>query len=245
MYKGMLSPLAGVAAINAIVFGVYGNMMKALQPKCDLPKITNSFVSGAVAGGLQTFIACPMELIKLRLQVQKDPTLLFGRLESSATKKVYLDPMDAIRKIHKKDGFFRGLNKGFVVTLWREIPAFGAYFATYDFLCLRMKKKEMTMDDLGPLSLCLAGGVSGIAAWVITYPFDVVKSRVQIDGMLGDVKYQGTWDCFVKSYNSDGIRVFSKGLNSTIIRAFPVNAVTFTTVAFILRYWRNGPVQAE
>ena len=36
-----------------------------------------------------------------------------------------------------------------------------------------------------------------------------------------------------------GLRVFVKGLNSTVIRAFPVNGVTFMTYSLILRYWRN------
>lgn len=28
-----------------------------------------------------------------------------------------------------------------------------------------------------------AGGVSGISYWVLTYPFDVLKSRIQADGL--------------------------------------------------------------
>lgn len=31
LYKGMSSPMAGVAFVNAIVFGVHGNMVKHIQ----------------------------------------------------------------------------------------------------------------------------------------------------------------------------------------------------------------------
>ena len=129
------------------------------------------------------------------------------------------------------------------------------------------------MDDVGPVTF-LAGGVSGIVIWVVFYPIDVVKSRIQVDGMVGEVKYKGMVDCFKKSYTESkethlseddkqrmnkylrrlneklnkyetfrGCQVFFKGLTPTVVRAFPVNAVTFTTVALILRYWRNGSSQ--
>lgn len=29
----------------------------------------------------------------------------------------------------------------------------------------------------------IAGGVSGMAYWTFTYPFDVLKSRIQADGL--------------------------------------------------------------
>ncbi len=77
-------------------------------------------------------------------------------------------------------------------------------------------------------------------AWVVSYPVDVVKSRIQVDGMFGERKYSSAWDCVVKSYKEpEGFRIFFKGLNSTLIRGFAVNAATFPTVSLILRYWRD------
>jgi len=73
----------------------------------------------------------------------------------------------------------------------------------------------------------------------VTYPIDVVKSRIQVDGMMGETKYCGMIDCFQKCYHEDrDIRVFFRGFNSTMLRAFPVNAATLTTVALVLRQWR-------
>ena len=251
----------GMGFINAIIFGVQGNVMKHLQPSQDLPKIRNSVITGCIAGGAQAPICCVVELLKLRMQCQVD--------ESTHVYKGY---WDAIKKIHGVYGI-RGLFTGFVTTLWREVPAFGVYFASYDSLCqLYIRHYEgTTMDDVGPIILSLAGGVSGISAWMVTYAFDVVKSRIQVDGMVGEKQYHGMIDCFVKSYKESqqtrlseeekkkmrkfhrrleerfsrydtfrGCRVFFKGITPTVVRAFPVNAVTFTTVALILRYWRNG-----
>ena len=173
------------------------------------------------------------------MQFQKDATHFFSTV-TTKTKKVYSNPLEAVRKIYHKDGF-RGLNKGLIPTLWREIPAFAVYFSCYDFICQWMveRKAGTSLDELSPVSLCIAGGLGGIAAWASTYPIDVVKSRIQVDGMLGETKYHGMIDCINKSYHeSRDIRVFFKGFNSTMLRAFPVNAVTFTTVALLLRQWR-------
>ena len=230
----MAAPMLGMAIINAIVFGVYNNTMKKWRPT-----LWNSFCAGSLAGAAQTIICCPMELVKLRMQMQKDPTEMF-HISHKHPKKIYNDPWDAVKKIYLKEGP-RGHFKGFIVTLYREVPGFGVYFLTYDLFCalLSMRKKEMTIDDLGPLELCLAGGVSGIAAWFASYPFDVVKSRIQVDGFIGESKYLGMNDCIKKSFVESGWKVFFKGFNSTMLRAFAVNAATFPTVVLILRYWNQ------
>ena len=263
----MLSPLIGMAAINAIVFGVYENVQKQLQPEGGLPTIPNSFIAGAVAGTAQVWICCPMELIKLRMQCQEDPRPLLGGKGELSGKRIYKDPWDCIKKLYGNNGVRRGitgLNIGFTVTAMREVPAFATYFGSYDYQCrlLLRRKNSETMDDLHPLELCVAGGFSGIAAWVVTYPLDVVKTRLQVDGMFGERKYKGIIDCFLKcpkeeleemkiDYKKDptkhprpsqlrAYRVFVKGINSTILRAFPLNAVTFCTYSLIMRYWRKS-----
>ena len=38
----------------------------------------------------------------------------------------------------------------------------------------------------GPLSLVLSGGLGGVALWVVVYPIDSVKSRIQVMSMAGE-----------------------------------------------------------
>ena len=234
----MASPMLGMAVINAIVFGVQGNMMKFHKDT-----IWNHSLTGGVAGAAQSIIASPMELIKLRMQIQTNPTEIFqwGSLTQN-NGRVYSSPWDAFRKILREGGT-RGLFKGFETTLVREVPGFAAYFAAYEYLCkliIRNSGNGVTMDNLSPLTLCLAGGFSGIIAWVASYPADVVKSRLQVDGMYGHRHYSSVWDCMVKSSKEpEGMMVFWKGLNSTLIRGFAVNAATLPTVSLIVRHWKQ------
>ena len=251
----MAAPLLGMAALNAIVFGVYGNLMKIFQKRVGsnhLPALHYSFLTGAIAGFAQVMVCSPSELIKLRMQVQKGRTELIPHtlkhhsFENQRFK--YSGPWDATKKIYHTEGLFRGIGKGYWVTCVREVPAFAFYFGTYDFLCRKAVKRKGLghVDELSPGFICMAGGVGGMMAWLITYPVDVVKSRYQIDGMFssssggnnGVMRYSSAWDCFRQSAK-EGWSVFVTGLSPTVVRAFPVNAVTFVTVALIIRAWRR------
>ena len=239
-----------MAVINAIVFGVHSSCMRLMQEKEQSQSLSKnllkSCLAGSAAGMVQTVICCPTELIKLRMQVQgigqekqRPVRSLFGSSSSPSSSSSYHGPWETTKMIYRQEGY-KGLNRGMVVTLWREVPAFGANFVTYDGLCwLSAAGLGKPVDQLGPVSLCIAGGFSGIMAWVISYPFDVVKSRIQVDGVLGEKQYKGMNDCFRKSYRTEGPRVFVKGLNSTMLRAFPVNAAIFCTVTLMLRYWQR------
>ena len=227
-----------MAAINSIMFSVHGSCMRYLQPQGGNNLILNSSIAGGAAGTVQCAVCIPTELIKLRMQMQnvgQDASThsLFHVSKQAPVK--YIGPLDTALNIYHTNGA-RGLYKGGVVTVWREAPAFATYFAMYDYLRQIQVSKGGSLDDLSPASLMVAGGISGVLAWIVTYPFDVVKSRIQCDGMPGtDVQYKGMIDCFRKSYLQDGISVFFRGFNATVWRAFPVNAATFSTVTLILR----------
>ena len=239
----MSSPLVGVAFITAVAFGTHEHCMRLLQPEGGQPVVRNSFIAGAVAGGVQSFICCPTELIKLRMQIQgigkEGPALIpFTRWRQPTpptSPSTSYGSLQTVAKIFKKSGI-RGLNKGLLVTMLREVPAFSTYFGVYDYLRSTVAG-DRPVDSLSPITCCVAGGTSGTLAWVVTYPFDVVKSRLQTDGVTGPAQYRGIVNCFIKSYKASGWRIFFVGLSTTLVRAFPVNATTFLTVALILRNW--------
>ena len=67
LYAGVSSPLFGLAFINAVVFGVQGNVNRQFK---DPDSLKSLFISGAIAGLAQTFICSPMELTKTIMQVR-------------------------------------------------------------------------------------------------------------------------------------------------------------------------------
>ncbi|XP_064119933.1 mitochondrial basic amino acids transporter-like [Macrobrachium nipponense] len=239
LYKGMSSPMAGVAVVNAIVFGVQGNMARYMKNPDSLRSQT---LAGATAGFFQAFVTSPMELVKTRVQLQTEaaatPTASLSTASSSSStitaSRSYDSPLDCLRKIYTTEGF-KGLFRGQLITLVRDVPALSTYFFTYEYLA-----QKWSSDGYVSAPVVLgAGGMAGIASWVLTYPIDVVKSRLQADGVGGINKYNGVIDCIRASVAQEGLSVLSRGLLSTIIRAFPVNATTFAVVTWTQRLFHK------
>ena len=82
-------------------------------------------------------------------------------------------------------------------------------------------------------TLLFAGGMAGVVAWWAVYPVDVVKTRLQAQP-LDKPQYKGVVDCFVKIVKADGPSVLFRGLGATLLRAFPLNAVTFAVYELTL-----------
>lgn len=197
------------------------------------------FACGAMAGTAQAFVICPMEHIKCRLQI---------------VGSTYHGSLDACVSITKSHGIFRGLYRGMGVTLWRETPAFGMYFATYDAAKARAERllkgggRDMGIEDddrnyLLPshahawAASALAGGISGAWTWAIIYPFDVIKTHIQTGSL--DCR-KSMWTVGHEIVRTHGIRHMFRGLGVTLARAFPVNAVIFPTYEFVLLQLGDG-----
>ena len=229
----MASPLYSLALINAIVFGVQGNMQRRMN---NPDSLTSHFIAGTVAGAAQTFVCSPMELVKTRLQVQGQGESRKASKDAKKLQHRYKGSVDCMKKIYRAEGL-RGVFRGFWLTLVREAPSFGVYFVTYEYMCTHnWVQPDHPKQHVSTFVLLMAGGIAGMASWISTYPVDVIKSRIQADTSN---RYSGFWHCCVKSYKEEGISVFGKGIGSTLLRAFPVNAATFAVVTLTLRSMRS------
>ena len=119
-------------------------------------------------------------------------------------------------------GFYRGLRTMAI----RDIPTFGLYMIVYEYLCDVLPR--------GVITTMVVGGVAGIAAWAASFPFDVVKSRLQAD--VTHSKYSSMFNCAVKLYHEGGVKIFFTGIGVTCLRAFPVNAVTLLFYSNSLKF---------
>ncbi|XP_055542258.1 mitochondrial basic amino acids transporter [Wyeomyia smithii] len=225
LYRGMSSPMAGVAVVNAIVFGIYGNVQRRTA---DPDSLHSHFLAGTAAGLTQSFVCSPMELIKTRLQLQ-------GNLPKGAFK--FKGPLDCLRHIARTEGF-RGVFRGLGITAARDMPGFSSYFVSYELMV-------RSVDDPSPFSILMAGGLAGTISWLLTFPVDVVKSRLQADGMSGKPQYLGIVDCLRKSYATEGLSFLSRGLASTLLRAFPMNALCFLVVSIVMKSFGESSLNLE
>eukprot|EP01090_Pellita_catalonica_P004083 TRINITY_DN13927_c0_g1_i1.p1 TRINITY_DN13927_c0_g1~~TRINITY_DN13927_c0_g1_i1.p1 ORF type:complete len:300 (+),score=28.39 TRINITY_DN13927_c0_g1_i1:201-1100(+) len=224
LYRGLSSPLIGDSMTNSVIFGTYGLVSRSFldedQTQADFHSISlfQIFLSGCAVGFSAGTILAPVELVKTNLQVLTSPT-----------KRKYSGPIDFIAKTVRTHGVF-SLTRGMLSTWMRDVPAFGVYFWTYEGL-RRIAAGDGDVESLGTIPQLLSGGMGGITAWIVTYPVDVVKSRIQTDR-----SYTGVIDCIRRTAKTSGYLVFWKGIETTLIRAFPVNCVIFFTYEMFLRF---------
>lgn len=223
LYKGMGAPLATVAAFNAVLFTVRGQMEALLRSEPGVPlTINQQFVCGAGAGIAVSFLACPTELIKCRLQAQS-ALVSAGPTTTVAVK--YGGPMEVARHVLRSEGGTRGLFKGLVPTMAREIPGNAVMFGVYEAIKQYLAGGRDT-SGLGRGSLMVAGGLAGASFWALVYPTDVVKSVLQVDDYKNP-KYSGSLDAFRKILASQGVKGLYKGFEPAMARSVPANAACF------------------
>ncbi|KAL1809127.1 hypothetical protein ACET3Z_026117 [Daucus carota] len=221
LFKGMGAPLATVAAFNAVLFSVRGQMEAFLRSAPGSPlTIKQQIVCGAGAGVAVSFLACPTELIKCRLQAQS----ALADVGSSGVAVKYGGPMDVAKHVLRSAGM-KGLFKGLVPTMAREIPGNAAMFGVYEGLKQYIAGGQDT-SNLGRGSLMLAGGLAGGAFWISVYPTDVVKSAIQVDDYKNP-KYSGSINAFKKILASEGAKGLYKGFGPAMARSIPANAACF------------------
>ena len=223
----MLSPFFGQTFLNAIAFGVYGRMVTHLTSRSKTkPKMRHILLSGAVAGVCQAPVCSLFDLVKTRLQIQ-------GKGERAAVaRRVYSGPINCLIKIYQEEGLQRGICRGMLSTMLRDAPGLAIYFGVYSGLSGLLLGGG---GHFGVLPVLLAAGTSGCIYWFSIFPFDVIKSRIQADGVGGVSRYSGILDCFRKSYADEGLAAFTRGMFPTLLRAFPANAVVLLSVEVILK----------
>ena len=126
-------------------------------------------------------------------------------------------------QLARKEGI-RGLYWGIIPTMWRDVPTFGVYFYSYDFLWKRLcDAKHIEEDTFRNIwGKMVAGGLAGQIIWTISYPIDVIKSYIQYHP-----EQHGMIKTGIRIYHRYGAGKFFKGLYPCLIRAFPVNALVF------------------
>lgn len=222
LYRGITSPMAGVALVNAIVFGVYGNIQRN---SADPDSIKTHFLAGTTAGLVQTVITSPMELAKTRMQLQS---------QQAKGALVFRGPLECVRYIQRTEGI-RGIYRGFGITAIRDVPGFASYFVLYELMI-------RTSPDPGAFHTLMAGGFAGVLSWIFSCPIDVVKTRLQADGGSKS-QYNGIQDCIRKSYQAEGLSFLTRGMSSTLMRAFIMNSVCFYVVSYTMKTFGDTRIE--
>ncbi|XP_005376538.1 PREDICTED: solute carrier family 25 member 48 isoform X2 [Chinchilla lanigera] len=250
-FKGMSFPLASIAVYNSVVFGVFSNIRRFLgQHHCGEPEasphhiLSDLFLASMAAGVVSVGFGGPVDLIKIRLQMQTQPFRegketrsgnagltgsknanlgVKSRAVAFGEQPVYQGPVHCMVTTVRTEGL-AGLYRGASAMLLRDVPGYCLYFIPYVFLSEWITPEAHAGPS--PCTMLLAGGVAGAISWGTATPMDVVKSRLQADGVYLN-KYKGVLDCILQSYQQEGLKVFFRGITVNAVRGFPTSAAMF------------------
>ncbi|XP_073077757.1 solute carrier family 25 member 48 isoform X3 [Manis javanica] len=124
------------------------------------------------------------------------------RVAAHGEQPAYQGPVHCIATIVRTDGLV-GLYRGTSAMLLRDVPGYCLYFIPYVFLSEWITPEACASPS--PCAAWLAGGMAGAISWGTATPMDVVKSRLQADGVHLN-KYKGVLDCIYQSYQNEGLK---------------------------------------
>lgn len=84
---------------------------------------------------------------------------------------------------------------------------------------------------LGIFKTTIAGGIGGMCLWTSIFPFDVVKSRIQIESSKEPLN-----KVLTKIVRQEGIKGLYKGLTPTLLRTFPASGALFVAYEYSKYY---------
>ncbi|KAI0908000.1 mitochondrial carrier domain-containing protein [Ustulina deusta] len=230
-YKGTLTPLLGIGACVSIQFGAFGYAKRYFEAANAARAVKDLsygqyYAAGAFAGVANSVISGPIEHVRIRLQTQPH-----------GAARLYSGPLDCVRKLSAQGGgVLRGVYRGEAVTVIREAQAYGMWFLAFEWMMnADAARNGLARSEVPAYKVALYGGLAGEALWLASYPFDVVKSKMQTDGFGENMRYKSMRDCFAQTWRGEGMRGFWKGIGPTLLRAMPVSAGTFAVVEATMR----------
>ena len=213
LWKGSTPALGGALSENMMAFGLNGHIQRLLQ-KDDGKTIVHedlaNILSGAITGFCTAFVLCPSDVLKCRAQLNRS---------QGGSGKVG----DITRLILKESGP-TGFYRGFTVQIARDIPFYASFFGTYDLSCKTLKKYTSLPDAS---VYFISGGLAGQVAWIVSLPFDTMKSVIQTT-----THPRTTSEVFKEIWKRQGLKGFYNGIEVAVIRAFPANAALFVGYEF-------------
>lgn len=214
LWKGNYSNCVRIFPQMSINYAFYQFFNEILQDIISHNQ-TLHFISGAFSGMIAMTLIYPLENARSRLSLQTN-------------NDHYKGLMDVIIKTPKKQ-----LYNGLRMSLIGFTPYNALNFMFYNYY------KSIFGNEINNIHIqkLLCGGLSGMTAVTFTYPTDLIRRRLQLQGFDNKVPtYTGISDCIQKIYTSEGIRGMYRGLLQCYLKIIPATAIQF----YIMEYFSKN-----
>ncbi|KAK2355643.1 folate transporter 1, chloroplastic [Trifolium repens] len=196
-------------------------------------KFTPDIASLMEAGVWVCLCTNPFSLVKTRLQLQTP-------LHQA---RPYSGLYDAFRTIKREEGFsalFRGIVPGLLLvsnlainfTVYKELRK-----TVVDLKTKGSKIQHQNPDQiLNSVEFAVLGATSNVVAMLPTYPFHVIRTRLQQrPGGDGIPRYRNSWHVVKETARFEGVRGFYKGITPHLLINIPVASMSFIVYENVLK----------
>ena len=209
LWKGNMANVIRIFPQMGINYSICQSIKRNIFHKSKINKDFINFVSAGISGSISIICIYPLENIRTRLSLQTN-------------NKHYNGILDTFRKTK-----IRNLYGGLKMSLIGFTP-----YNAFNFMFYNIYRKELYKYNINEhLGHLLAGGLAGSSAVTITYPTDLMRRRLQIQGMDKNIpKYNGISDLVKKIIKYEGFLGFYRGLFPCYLKIFPSIAIQFYTI---------------
>jgi len=214
-FRGNGTNIIRIFPYSAVQFASYERYKQALQiwyKHQELSPVQNLY-AGSLAGITCVIVTYPLDIIRTRLSVQSIDNIKYKGITHGLGIMV------------KQEGIF-SLYKGISASILGIAPYVGINFMTYEILKKIVKVK--IQPDPTTIQLLICGGIAGAAGQTITYPLDVLRRRMQMQGFNPDhPSYKHTWNAVQDMWRTGGYRPFFRGMVPNYLKVIPSISISF------------------
>ena len=229
LFRGLLPNAFGVAPAKSVYFLVYSQVKNILNESAYFESESRPvFTLAAVCAGLSTSTAVnPVWFIKTQLQLHQDKKKL---TISNCIRNAY--------RTHGLRAFFRGMSASYFGVFETII-----YFVVYEDIKKRLKhyRHSIKAEEFHVFDYVLGSVVSKLAATLIMYPHEVVRTRLRQDltESSGLLKYRNFLQTLLTVAKEEGRAGLYGGFGTNLVRQIPNTAITFLVYEAIVNFFEE------
>jgi len=197
------------------------NKKRNLQERSQVWKAIRPFLLGAMAGCTATTCIQPIDMVKVRIQLQGE----------GSHAAVNSNPFSVGRQIVAKEGIL-SLYKGFSAAMVRQCTygttRLGIFNAMTDYYTPKGGKASDIAFTTKLYISIVAGGVGAL----VGTPADTALVRMQSDAILPPNErrgYKNIADALIRMAREEGVKGFFSGASPTVARGLTINIGQLTT----------------